>query len=127
LITCTLYDKPVGKIIGELGDSVYSDPIRGVVMADEYLSGDVKTKLEEAQAVAKNDPEFKRNVDALKKVIPKDKLPSEIHATLGANFIPSTIYDQFTQEITGLKRVVLLRESNGPMAEVFMMVVQIQL
>jgi N12 class adenine-specific DNA methylase len=33
-------------------------------------------------------------------------LPSEIHATLGANFIPSTIYDQFTQEITGLKRVV---------------------
>jgi N12 class adenine-specific DNA methylase len=50
-----------------LGDSVYSDPIRGVVMADEYLSGDVKTKLEEAQAVAKNDPEFQRNVDALKK------------------------------------------------------------
>lgn len=98
-----LYDKPVDEILSELGDAVYSDPIRGVVMADEYLSGDVKTKLEEAQAIAKNNPEFKRNVDALKKVIPKDKLPSEIHATLGANFIPSTIYDQFAKEITGVK------------------------
>lgn len=96
-----LYDKPVNEIISELGDAVYSDPIRGVVMADEYLSGDVKTKLEEAQAIAKDNSEFKRNVDALKKVIPKDKLPSEIHATLGANFIPVEVYQQFTKEVTG--------------------------
>ncbi|UUN95073.1 PLxRFG domain-containing protein [Acinetobacter bereziniae] len=96
-----LYDKPVGDIVSELGDAVYSDPIRGLVMADEYLSGDVKTKLDEARAIAKNNPEFKRNVDALKKVIPKDKLPSEIHATLGANFIPVEIYQKFTKEVTG--------------------------
>ncbi|ENX57663.1 MULTISPECIES: PLxRFG domain-containing protein [Acinetobacter] len=98
-----LYDKPVAEIVSELGESVYNDPIRGMVMADEYLSGDVKTKLEEAQAMAKNDSEFKRNVEALKKTIPKDKLPSEIHATLGASFIPTKIYDEFAQEITGMK------------------------
>lgn len=98
-----LYDKPVTEIVSELGEAVYNDPIRGMVMADEYLSGDVKTKLEEAQAMVKNDPAFKRNVEALKKVIPKDKLPSEIHATLGASFIPTKIYDEFAQEITGMK------------------------
>ena len=40
-----VYDKPVDEIIIELGDVVYNDPQVGLVTADEYLSGDVKTKL----------------------------------------------------------------------------------
>ena len=94
-------NKPEAEIIKELGDVVYTDPLNGLVMADEYLSGDVKTKLAEAQAAAMDDPAYKRNVEALKKVIPADKKPSEIHAALGASFIPAEYFEQFAKEVTG--------------------------
>lgn len=109
----SLYDKTEVEIIQELGDVVFDDPINGYVMADEYLSGDVKTKLAEAQEAAKDNPEFKRNVDALKKVIPADKLPSEIHAALGASFIPNDLYEQFAKELTGANHKVAYVRATG--------------
>jgi N12 class adenine-specific DNA methylase len=98
-----MYNKSEDEIINELGDLAYNDPQRGVLMADEYLSGDVKTKLAEAKAAAENDPAFKRNVEALTKVIPVDKLPSEIYPAIGASWIPNTVYKKFVQSITGLR------------------------
>lgn len=109
----SLYDKTEAEIIQELGDVVYNDPINGYVMADEYLSGDVKTKLAEAQEAAKDNPDFKRNVDALKKVIPTDKLPSEIHAALGASFIPTELFEQFAKEVTGADHRVAYVKATG--------------
>lgn len=109
----TLYDKTEAEIIEELGDVVYNDPINGHVMADEYLAGDVKTKLAEAQEAAKDNPAFKKNVEALKKVIPADKLPSEIHAALGANFIPSELFEQFAKEITGADHKIAYIKATG--------------
>lgn len=95
------YNKPISTIVSELGDVVYNDPQAGYVLADEYLSGDVKTKLEEAQAAANTDRQYQRNVEALKKVIPADKLPSEIFASVGANWIPKDVYQDFASLITG--------------------------
>lgn len=109
----SLYDKTEAEIIQELGDVVYNDPINGYVMADEYLSGDVKTKLAEAQEAAKDNPDFKRNVEALKKVIPTDKLPSEIHAALGASFIPTELFEQFAKEVTGADHRVAYVKATG--------------
>lgn len=109
----SLYDKTEAEIIQELGDVVYNDPINGYVMADEYLSGDVKTKLAEAQEAAKDNPDFKRNVEALKKVIPTDKLPSEIHAALGASFIPAELFEQFAKEVTGADHRVAYVKATG--------------
>ncbi|WP_248431460.1 hypothetical protein, partial [Escherichia coli] len=60
-----------------------------------------KTKLAEAEAAARDNPVYKSNVDALKKVIPADKRPSEIHAALGAPFIPAELFEQFAKEVTG--------------------------
>jgi N12 class adenine-specific DNA methylase/GGDEF domain-containing protein/adenine-specific DNA methylase len=97
-----VYDKPQAEIISELGDVIYNDPMKGYVPADEYLSGDVKTKLAEAQSKAQTDESFRRNVAALEKVIPKDKLPSEIYASAGANWIPADVYAEFASEITGI-------------------------
>lgn len=97
-----VYGKSVNEVVKELGDLVYEDPQAGYVAADEYLSGDVKTKLEEAKAAAKDDQKFKRSVEALEKVIPKDKLPSEIYVSVGANFVPAEIYAEFVSEITGV-------------------------
>ena len=97
-----VYGKSIEEALKELGDVVFDDPQSGYVMADEYLSGDVKTKLNEAKAAAKDDSKFKRNVEALEKVIPKDKLPSEIYVSVGANFVPTDVYTEFASEITGI-------------------------
>lgn len=96
-----VYHKPIDEIISELGDVVFDDPQAGIVTADEYLSGDVKTKLAEAKAAAKDDAKYKRNVDALEAVIPEDKKPSEISASIGASFVPAEIYEQFIKHISG--------------------------
>jgi N12 class adenine-specific DNA methylase len=96
-----VYGKPMDKIVDELGDVVYEDPQAGIVTADEYLSGDVKTKLAEAQAAAQDDAKYKRNVAALEKVIPADKKPSEITVSIGAAFVPADIYQQFVKHISG--------------------------
>lgn len=101
----TAYDKTAAEIAEELGDLLFEDPQAGQVTADEYLSGDVKTKLIEAKSAAAEDARFERNVKALEKVIPVDKMPSEIFASIGANWIPNDVYQQFAEDITGSKNV----------------------
>jgi N12 class adenine-specific DNA methylase len=96
-----VYGKPMDEIVKELGDVVYDDPQAGIVTADEYLSGDVKTRLAEAKAAAQSDPKYKRNVEALEKVIPIDKKPSEISVSIGAAFVPAEVYEQFVKHISG--------------------------
>lgn len=93
-----VYGKPADKIIEELGEVVFDDPQQGIVTADEYLSGDVKTKLAEAKAAG---TQYRRNVQALEKVIPVDKKPSEINVSIGAAFVPAGVYEQFVKHITG--------------------------
>ena len=69
------------------------------VAADEYLSGNVRNKLTVAELVAKNDPELAVNVDALKKVIPKDLSAAEISVRLGATWIPQEDIQRFVMEL----------------------------
>ena len=69
------------------------------VAADEYLSGNVRNKLTIAELAAKNDPELAVNVDALKKVIPKDLSAAEISVRLGATWIPQEDIQRFVMEL----------------------------
>ena len=69
------------------------------VAADEYLSGNVRNKLTVAELAAKNDPELAVNVDALKKVIPKDLSAAEIFVRLGATWIPQEDIQRFVMEL----------------------------
>lgn len=96
-----IYGKDRAAIVTELGALVFETPDGALVTADDYLSGDVKTKLAEAKAVAKRDPGFARNVDALTKIIPRDKTPSEITIALGAPFLPVEDLRAFHREMTG--------------------------
>ena len=96
-----IYGKDRAAIVAELGGLVFETPDGDLVTADDYLSGDVKTKLVEAKAVAKSDPRFARNVEALTKVIPRDKTPSEITIALGAPFLPVDDLRAFHREVTG--------------------------
>ena len=69
------------------------------VATDEYLSGNVRNKLTVAELVAKNDPELAVNVEALKKVIPKDLSAAEISVRLGATWIPQEDIQRFVMEL----------------------------
>ena len=75
-----------------------SEPV-SYVAADEYLSGNVRTKLLIAQAAAKDDPELAVNVEALKQVIPKDLSAAEISVRLGTTWIPQEDIQQFVMEL----------------------------
>ena len=69
------------------------------VAADEYLSGNVRNKLTVAELAAKNGPELAVNVEALKKVIPKDLSAAEISVRLGATWIPQEDIQRFVMEL----------------------------
>ena len=75
------------------------------LMADEYLSGNVREKLEVAKRSAALYPEeYTVNVQALEKVQPKDLTASEISVRLGATWIPPEIVSQFMFEFLDTPR-----------------------
>ncbi len=97
---CNLTGKTEQELVKELEGSIYKDPMKEIyVTADEYLSGNVREKLKIAEEFAKNNPEYEKNVDSLKKVKPQDLSASEISIRLGATWIPTEIIEQFIFEL----------------------------
>lgn len=83
-----------------LDDLVYDDPATGdLVHAPQYLSGDVRQKLEIAREAALTDDRFNINVSALERVLPRTLGSDEIHAKLGAVWIDAKTHQAFLQEI----------------------------
>ena len=68
------------------------------VTADEYLSGNVRRKLRQAQRAAEQDPAYAVNVEALTAAQPKDLDASEIEVRLGATWIDKEYIQQFMYE-----------------------------
>ncbi len=88
------------EAIESLGDLIYDAPGAGWQMADEYLSGNVVRKLEQAEAaVEAGNEQYARNVEALKKVIPKPLGPTDIRASLGAGWISDQYISEFAEQI----------------------------
>ncbi|MCL1855893.1 MAG: SNF2-related protein, partial [Clostridia bacterium] len=75
-----------------------SEPLR-YVPADEYLSGNVREKLEAAKIAAETDPRFLTNVEALEKAMPKELDASEIDVRLGATWIDKSYIQSFMEEL----------------------------
>ena len=69
------------------------------LMADEYLSGNVREKLRIAHVAADQDPAFRINVEALEQVQPKDLTAGEITVRLGVTWIGPEIIKQFSEEL----------------------------
>ncbi|MBN9630976.1 MAG: DEAD/DEAH box helicase family protein [Actinobacteria bacterium] len=83
-----------------LGSLVYDDPVsHELVAAAEYLSGDVRVKLDAARQAATEDPAFRPNVEALEKVIPAPLTMEDIQARMGAVWIDEGTHLEFLQEI----------------------------
>ena len=94
--------KDESSILKELGDRVYENPATdGIELAEAYLSGNVREKLEIAETAAKTDERFKKNVEALKKVQPKDLEPEDISVSLGAPWIPASDIQRFAAHLLG--------------------------
>jgi N12 class adenine-specific DNA methylase/uncharacterized membrane protein/predicted kinase len=88
--------------IARLGNSVFLNPNgRKWTTADDYLSGNVVQKLEEARSIAAEDSSYQRNVDALEKVQPAPIPASEITAQFGAPWVPEHVYESFIKEVLG--------------------------
>lgn len=99
----SLTGRPPADLVKELGDLVYQDPSgEKWVTADEYLSGQVRDKLKQAQFAAKTDPSYQRNVEALEKVQPQDLTEHEISVRAGVGWIePRDIKSFIGEEILG--------------------------
>ena len=96
-----IYGKSEAEIVEELGNKIFHDPLVGWVTADEYLSGNVKKKLREAQERAEYEPEYERNVEALSSIIPKDIPFSDISVSLGDGWVPFEITEKVVKKILG--------------------------
>ncbi len=100
-----LTNKPKEEIIADLEGIIFKVPNEDkYVSADEYLSGNVRKKLKEAENAAQDNPIYNINVERLKEVVPKDLTASEIGIKLGAIWIPTEVVRQFMFELLDTPR-----------------------
>ena len=105
----TLYPKEEQEMIEELDNLIYQDPSKihdfnkGWVIASEYLSGNVKQKLNYAKSVNENN-KYDKNIEALERVQPAPLEYDEISVKLGTTWIPEDIYHQFCVELLDIPR-----------------------
>ena len=112
----------MSSLTGKTEQELYSD-LKGVIFlnplydegshtipkyltADEYLSGNVRKKLSEAQQKAETDSEFAINVEKLSEVQPKDLPASEISVRLGTTWIPPAYIKDFVFDLLDLSYYV---------------------
>ena len=86
-------------VMFRLPASLHTEENPVYVTADEYLSGNVRQKLREAQLAARTHAQFQVNVDALTAVQPTDLTPSEISVRLGATWLPPQDVTAFLFEL----------------------------
>lgn len=110
---CELTGKSEQEIYDELQGVIFLNPLyennryseQKYLTADEYLSGNVREKLETAQKSAAVNPDtYSINVQALERVQPEPLTASEISVRLGATWIPPEIIQQFVFEFIGTPR-----------------------
>ena len=104
---CELTGKSEEEIYQDLKGIIFLNPMHGYgnsdeakyLMADEYLSGNVREKLAWAKRSAEVYPDdYKIHVEALEKVQPADLTASEIFVQLGTTWLPEEIVQQFIYE-----------------------------
>ena len=96
-----LHRKP-DDFVPDLKGAIFLDPqTHRWETEDQYLSGNVRDKLANAEAAALVDDQFKANVEALKLVQPADLSASEIDGRLGSTWIPAADIEHFATELLG--------------------------
>lgn len=94
-----LYADLKGVIFLNPEHETFSESEPKYLTADEYLSGNVRAKLSQAESFAENDAEYRINAEYLKKVQPTDLTASEISVKLGTIWIPEEYIKEFVFEL----------------------------
>ena len=114
-----LTGKTEEKITEELVGVIFKNPLTDQwESGDEYLSGNVRDKLNTARTFAENHPEFTSNVRALEAVQPRDLEASEIEVRIGATWIEPSDYQDFMQETLHTPWYLLQKEIQVKFSEV---------
>ena len=102
----SLSGKSIDELTADLQGVIFHDPKLGTledltswVTADEYLSGNVRQKLKDAETAAAENPMYRNNVETLRAAQPKDLEASEIEVRLGATWIDKAYIQQFMYEL----------------------------
>lgn len=82
-------------------DMIFKNRDGAYETAEQYLSGNVKAKLREAEELVLIDKAYQRNVHALTKIIPEDIPHQSIYVVPGATWVPTSVYEQFAAKMTG--------------------------
>ena len=95
-----LTDMSQELLISELKGEIFLVPNTGEYQsASEYLSGDIRQKLDIAANFAETDSRFAENVMALEKAMPEPLKAGDIDVKIGATWIPKELYQQFMYEL----------------------------
>lgn len=108
-----LTGKSYDEVVEELGDKVYrnpskclmdeNDPYLGWEDASEYLSGNVRKKLQQAEFMAEHNDSFKKNVEALRLAQPTPLEANDISVKIGVNWVDTKYYKQFICELLDIQ------------------------
>ena len=91
---------PQGQITAALRQQIFLDPqTQEWQPADEYLSGNVRAKLDIARLAAQSDPDFAVNVQMLERVQPEPLTAADINVKLGTTWIPPEDIDHFIRDV----------------------------
>ena len=97
-----------------LGVLVFDDPDTGtMVPAVQYLSGNVRTKLDQARAAAATDEKYHANVESLEGVVPEEVSAMDIIAKPGVRYVESGDYENFVAETFGVAVSVTASPTDG--------------
>ena len=104
-----LTGKTYDEVVEELGDKIYRNPAKclmdednpylGWEDASEYLSGNVRKKLEQAEFAVKGNEKYRRNVEALRLAQPAPLEANDISVKIGVSWIDAKYYHQFISEL----------------------------
>lgn len=109
-----LAGKTEEEIIKELDGIIFRNPVTGQwETADQYLSGNVREKLETARIFAENDPEYAPNAQALEHAQPRELEASEIGVRIGATWIEPRYMEDFMREVLGTPGYLFTRRQMG--------------
>lgn len=81
-------------------ETLFENPETGLIEPDDiYLSGNVRKKLEMAEAGREDNPAYEKNVEALRKVQPERIGIDAIHARIGSSWVPAKVYEAFVKHL----------------------------
>ena len=98
-----LTGKTEADVTRELLDSrkVFKNRDGGLETAEVYLSGNVRAKLRDAEALVSLDADYQKNVEALRAVVPEDVSYQDIFVNPGTPWIPDSVYSDFAAHMLG--------------------------